>query len=235
LELAGIVGLPEGRYLVREGGRERVLVVQELGAPRPQPRRRRRARPVEAKDPEAVPVTRLTVTGERLDDASAGSQWIEATVRDPKRFAAEVREATEIVNRAIAAFRAASGDALIQDIGASKALAVRVGHGSGQQLADGEWTEAREMPRPGREHHEDVQPQSRVAAVLGGRDEVHPAETLMLRALLDAEQGRYAEATYGLRAAREAMSENPPTDSVVRKRLEKNEERVLKRLDEPST
>ena len=48
-----------------------------------------------------------------------------------------------------------------------------------------------------------------VAAVLAGRDEVHPAETLMLRARLDALQGRRAEAVYGLRAARAALEEHP--------------------------
>jgi hypothetical protein len=45
--------------------------------------------------------------------------------------------------------------------------------------------------------------------VLAGRDEVHPAETLMLRARLDAQQGRRAEALYGLRAARAALQEQP--------------------------
>ena len=62
LELAGRIGLPEGRYLVREGDAERVLIVQELDAPPPR-RRRRRARPVEPAEPEQVPVTRVTVTG----------------------------------------------------------------------------------------------------------------------------------------------------------------------------
>ena len=46
LELAGRIGLTEGRYLVREDDAERVLIVQELDTPRPQRRGRRRARPV---------------------------------------------------------------------------------------------------------------------------------------------------------------------------------------------
>ena len=45
--------------------------------------------------------------------------------------------------------------------------------------------------------------------MLAGRDEVHPAETLMLRARLDAQQGRRSEARYGLRAARSALEERP--------------------------
>jgi len=72
LELAGRIGLPEGRYLVREDDSERVLVVQELDAERPQRRGRRRARPVDPGEPEQVPVTRVTVTGVQLDGAPLG-------------------------------------------------------------------------------------------------------------------------------------------------------------------
>ena len=97
----------------------------------------------------------------------------------------------------------------MQEIGASRALAIRLGHGSGDELAEGRWTEASELPRPRRGRLDDVEPQSRVAAVLAGRDEVHPAETLMLRARLDAQQGRSAEALYGLRAATAALEERP--------------------------
>ena len=64
--VAGKIGLPEGRYLVREDDVERVLIVQELEAPRPQRRGRRRARPVAPEEPEQVPVTRVTVTGGAL-------------------------------------------------------------------------------------------------------------------------------------------------------------------------
>jgi hypothetical protein len=121
----------------------------------------------------------------------------------------EVRQATRIVNRALSALRAAARDPLVQDIGATKALAVRLGHGTGDELADGRWTEAKELSRPRRGRLDDVDPQSRVAAVLAGRDQVHPAETLMLRARLDAQQGRNAEARHGLRAARAALEEHP--------------------------
>jgi hypothetical protein len=209
LELAGKIGLPEGRYLVRDGDRERVLIVQELGAPRPKRRAGRFSKPVEAGDPEEVPVTRVTVTGERLPDSAHGSAWLKEMMGSGGRGAEEVRRATRIVNRALSALRAAARDPLVQDIGATRALAVRLGHGSGDELAEGQWTEARELARPRRGRLDDVDPQSRVAAVLAGRDEVHPAETLMLRARLDAQQGRLTEARYGLRAARTALQEQP--------------------------
>ena len=154
-------------------------------------------------------MTRVTITGDRLDDPGAGSAWLKEMMGSGGGGADEVRAATRIVNRALTALRAAARDPLVQDIGATRALAVRLGHGTGDELADGRWTEARELARPRRGRLDDVDPQSRVAAVLAGRDEVHPAETLMLRARLDVQQGRLAEARYELRAARAALQEQP--------------------------
>jgi hypothetical protein len=185
------------------------MIVQELGASRPRHRGRRRPRAVEPGEPEPVPVTLVTVTGERLDSAEDGSAWIKAVTRDRRRGADAVRAATRVVNRALGAARAGAQDPLVQEIGASRALAIRLGHGTGDQLAEGRWTEAVELPRPRRGRLDDVDPQSRIAAVLAGRDQVHPAETLLLRARLDAEQGRIDEARYGLRAARSALDEMP--------------------------
>jgi hypothetical protein len=82
----------------------------------------------------------------------------------------------------MSALRAGARDPLVQEIGASRALAVRIGHGTGDELAEGRWSEARELPRRKGGRLENVEAQSRVAAVLAGRDEVHPAETLILRA-----------------------------------------------------
>jgi hypothetical protein len=216
-----VIGLPEGRYLVREDETERVLIVQVPGARRAERRIRRRGKPVEPGELERVPVTRVTVTGERVADAAEGDAWLDQVMRSSERAPAEVREATRVVNRALSALRAGAGDPLVQEIGASRALAIRIGHGTGDDLVGGRWTAARELPRrrPGR--LDDVDPQSRVAAVLAGRDEVHPAETLMLRARLDAEQGRDAEARFGLRAARAALEERPSErEAKLRKQLD---------------
>jgi hypothetical protein len=169
----------------------------------------------------------VTVTGERLDDEAHGSTWLKETMGSGGGGADAVREATRIVNRALSALRAAAGDPLVQDIGATKALAVRLGHGTGDELADGRWTEARELARPRRGRLDDVDPQTRVAAVLAGRDEVHPAETLMLRARLDLQQGRRTEARYGLRAARAALQDEPgPRQKQLMKELASVEEKL---------
>jgi hypothetical protein len=212
---------------VREDDVERVLIVQELDAPRPGRRGRRRARPVAPAEPEQVPVTRVTVTGVSFDDASAGSDWLKETLRDRERGAQELRDATRIVNRALNALRAEARDPLVQEIGVTKALAIRLGHGTGDELAEGRWTDASELPQPRRGRLDDVEPQTRVAAVLAGRDEVHPAETLMQRARLDAQHGRDAEARYGLRAARAALEEEPgPRRDQLLKELAAIEERL---------
>jgi hypothetical protein len=184
-------------------------------------------RAVDPDEPGEVPVTRVTVTGEAFADSGDGSAWLSEMTADRQRGADEVRRATRTLNRALSALRAAAEDPLVQEIGASRALAIRIGHGSGDELAEGRWTEAKEVPRPSRGRLDDVDPQSRVAAVLAGRDEVHPAETLILRARLDAQQGRDAEARYGLRAASAALEERPSERSKqIRQQLEALRERL---------
>ena len=219
--------MPEGRYLVREGEADRVLIVQVIDVPRTQRRGRRRPRPVAPGEPEQVPITRVTVTGLPFEDASSGSAWLKRTLADRERGAEELRDATRIVNRALNALRAEARDPLVQEIGLTKSLAVRLGHGTGEELAEGRWTEASQMPAPHRGRLDDVDPQSRVAAVLAGRDEVHPAETLMQRARLDAQQGREAEARHGLQAARAALREEPgPRRDQLLKELAAIEEKL---------
>lgn len=219
--------MPEGRYLVREDDAERVLIVQELDAPRPQRRGRRRARPVDPGEPDQIPVTRVTVTGPALADAAEGAAWLKRALADREHGSQELRNATRIINRALNALRAEARDPLVQEIGVTRALAVRVGHGTGDQLAEGRWTEASQLPQPHRGRLDDVESQSRVAAVLAGRDEVHPAETLMQRARLDVQQGRDAEARYGLQAARAALREKPgPRRDQLLKELAAIEEKL---------
>jgi len=186
-----------------------VMIVQELEVPRPKRRSRRRARPVTPDEPGQVPVTRVTVTGVPLADPSSGSDWLKETLRSRERGARELRDATRIINRALNAVRAEARDPLVQEIGATKALAIRLGHGTGDELAEGRWSEASQLPHQPRGRLDDVDPQSRVAAVLAGSADIHSAETLIQRARLDVQQGRDAEARYGLQAARAALREEP--------------------------
>jgi hypothetical protein len=196
-----------------------VLIVETLGAPNPGGRLRRRARRVEPGEAEPVPLTRATVArsapfrGER----EAGS-WLESVAGDAERRVAEVKAAVRLLNRALSAQRAAASDPLIQDVGASQALAIRIGYGTGDQLVDGGWSDARQLPPPPRSRREEIDPQERVAAILGGREEVHPAETLLLRARLDIEQGRPQAAAHELVGAKHALREvpSPPLEEMLR-------------------
>lgn len=205
-----------------------MLIVETIGAPRPSRRRRRRPRQVDPAEPDEVPVTRVTVTAaEELADPEQASAWLESVAGDARRRAAEVRSATLLVNRALHALRAGAADPMVADVAATRALAIRIGYGSGEELAEGRWTAARELPPPKRARHEEVEPQSRVAAVLAGRDRVHPAETMLLRARLDADQGRETEARFGLAAAEAALAEDPsPHEQQLRKRFAALRERL---------
>ena len=214
----------EGRYLVREGQTQRVLIITPLGAPRPQRKIRRRGKAVEPGDPEAVPVTRVTVTGERLSDAAEGDAWIEATLRAPEA-PAEIRSATSVINRALSALRAGARDPLVQEVGASKALAVRIGHGTGQELADGRWTAARELPR------KSSGGPTRRAPVARRRGSRRPRRRASGRnpdpqVEVDLDQGRESEARYGP-GPRGRRSRIAPSDD---KQLLKQFELVEKKL-----
>jgi hypothetical protein len=207
-ELAGTVGLDEGRYLGRDP--ERVLVVRIAGAPSPPRRRIGRAKPKRA-DPEAgaptVPMTTLTAIRPRpLGDRAAAERWLRALRDDPDAIAAELSDALGFINGAVHAQRTAVLDPGLADVGAEHALAVRIGFGGGEELAEGRFTEALEVPRSARRRRgEMLRPQERVAAVLGGREAVAVCELLVLRSRSDLDAGRRREAALQLRIGLEAL------------------------------
>jgi hypothetical protein len=87
---------------------------------------------------------------------------------------------------------------------------VRIGYGSGDEVAAGRFTLAREVDvrggRRGRTRRdEELRPQERVAAVLGGRERIDACEPLVLRARADLNGGRLREAALQLRVGLEAM------------------------------
>jgi hypothetical protein len=158
------------------------------------PPRRRRARPVPA-GPEAspAPVTRVTVIeGEPVGD---GAAWLRAA--DLSRVA---DEALAVLRRVVAAHRVAAADPCVADPDREQALVARVGYGSGEQVADGDWEAARTLPPP-RRRGRNLAPQERLAALLAGRDVALACEELTLRARADVDGGRWREAALQLDAA----------------------------------
>ena len=95
-------------------------------------------------------------------------------------------------------------DPYVAEVRAGQALATRIGYGSGEQVAEGDWEAARELPAPKPSRSMLLHPQQRLAALLSGRDVALACEELALRARLDLDQGRGREAALQLAAGLDA-------------------------------
>lgn len=213
-DFAGRLAVADGRYVLRDGERERVLVVETLGAPPPTGRRRRKPRDAGTDDtPTELPLARATVVRafEPLTDEAAAERWLEVSSGNEETVDRLLEEGLADLNRALHTQAVASGDPHSHTVALAGAAAARVGFGSGEQLADGLFTEARRVDpglRPGsrrRQRDDELRPQQRVAAVLGGRERLNACETLLLRARADLDAGRDREAALQLRVGLEAL------------------------------
>ena len=208
--------MADGRYLAREAGdgaAQRVLVVETLGAPAPPSRRRRRAKQADpGKEPVELPLTRLTAVRAHKPFSSAeeADGWLRRSGDEEAEVDALVAEAIALVNRALHAQALASADAGAGELRPDRAATVRIGYGSGDEVAAGRFTVAsvvdlRGGDSPRRRREEDLRPQERLAAVLGGRERADACESLLLRARADLDAGRTREAALQLRVALEAL------------------------------
>lgn len=209
LEFPWELGPPDGRYLLR-GGPERepehVVVLSTVGAARRvegmlRGRRRPRPHPVASEpEPPPVAVTRATVIDPQAVAGDAQAQsWLKAI--DPER---ETRAATDVLGRMLHAYRIATADPYIHEPSPARALAIRAGWGEGEQVADGHWRQALELPwqEPRtRRRVAALRPQERLTILLSGREEPLLCEELALRARRDLDQGRLAHATVELQSA----------------------------------
>lgn len=152
-------------------------------------------------------MTTLTaVHPDELGNEADALAWLDRLRDDDDALDAEIDDALVLINRAVHAHRAATLDTQIADVGPGSALAVRVGFGDGDSLADGRYTAAIEIPYSQRRRRADVlRPQERVAEVLGGRAGVAACELLVIRARADLDAGRLREAALQLRIALPAM------------------------------
>ena len=206
LELPGALGPPDGRYLIRErpdAPPRHVLVLRTVGAvvERHGLGWRRPGQAPPAPDPVPAPTTRATlIAPQPLGSEAAAVQWLDAARHDAD---ARVSEALRVLNRALHAHAIAARDPRAAEVSREAALAVRLGWGAGEQVADGRWSQALELgPSRGRRRRPDpLRAQERLAALLGGRERALAAETLALRARLDLDAGRAREAALQLRAA----------------------------------
>ena len=103
--------------------------------------------------------------------------------------------------------RVATGDPALPPVTRDRALAMRVGVGAGEQVADGRWASAALVPAPvpGRgSRTAGLRPTERLAAILAGRDVALACEELTLRARTDADAARWRDCAFQLRAAVDA-------------------------------
>jgi hypothetical protein len=205
------LGPPDGRYLVRPSADalvESVLVLSTLGAPERRLLQRNRPRTVESGEPEPVPTARATVVrGAPFPSDDDAAAWLTALRGDDTALDGELEAAIAVLNRALHSHRVATADPYVTEVSPERALVVRVGYGSGEEVADGRYGECIELPRSGRRRPKRSMeaPEERFAALLGGHEEVLPAEELVLRARADLNAGRLAEAALQARVAIEAL------------------------------
>jgi hypothetical protein len=213
-EFPGSLAVADGRYVVRDGGVERVLVLETLGTSPPVRRRRRRSRESEpGAAPASLPLARATTVraSEPFDSEEDAARWLEGASSEEALVDTLVAEGIGLLNRALHAHAVASGDPHVQTLTPRRALAVRLGYGSGEEVANGEFSSAREVDAQAgaatkrQQRAEELRPQERLAAVLGGRERLDACETLLLRARADLDSGRNREAALQLRVGLEAL------------------------------
>lgn len=204
-------------------------MLRTLGAARASSKLRRgRVQPVEADpSPPPLPLTRATVIRPRpFDDEGAAAEWLKRVSGDRELWTALAVEAAHCLNRALHAHRTAAGDPHVADVDPARAAAIRFGFGTGDELAEGRWREARELAASERQRlvrrdSEALRPQERIAAVLGGRERIGAYEELILRARGDLDAGRLATAALGLHSGLEAMADLGalPADPALAERI----------------
>jgi hypothetical protein len=201
------------------GGAQHVVVLNTLDAPRragagvganagrgalalPVLSARRARRPRETTpEPSPVPSTRATIIDPVSVSAERQAQaWLKEL--DAER---ETRAATAVLNRVLYAHRIATADPHTHEVAPAQALVIRAGWGEGEQLADGRWGHALELPwaptKRAQRRAAALRPQERLAELLGARTRELLCEELALRARLDLDQGRLAHAAIELDAA----------------------------------
>jgi hypothetical protein len=217
------LGPPDGRYLVRAQGAHRqsppthVLLFATLEAPRRGrfARRRRPAPPEPAPQPVATGRATIIASSEPFEHASAAARWLAAAGED------ELDEHLQVLERTLHAFRVVTADPYSEPLSRERLLVARVGFGEGEQVAYGRWSGARELlPAPeSRRRSRLLEPQSRLAGVLGGHVPLLVCEELTLRARRDLDAGRERAAALQLKLAVDSALADMATDGRLTSRL----------------
>ena len=205
-----------------------VLVIATLGAPERRRRVARRRTKTKAEvelEPFPVSTGRATIIAvdRPFEDSAAARRWLEDAGED------QLAEDLAVLNRALHAFRLVIADPYLHPVGRHQALVARIGYGVGDEVADGRWTEARELATPERRlrRAKVLQPQARLAALLSSREQTLACEELALRARLDLDHDRTREAALqvwvALDAAIAELSVDPTAHALTERLVELRE------------
>ncbi len=184
-------------------------------------RRRRAVDAVPEPEPTPVDTSRATIidVGAPLAGEGEAESWLQGA--GETEFAADL----SVLNRALHAYRLVMADPFVTEVRREQALVARIGYGVGEQVADGQWTRARELvaAAPRQRRARVLAPQARLAAILNGREQALACEELVLRARLDLDAGREREAALQLLVALDAALAElaaDPAAPVLQERLE---------------
>jgi hypothetical protein len=209
------LGPADGRYLARpgqEGGGVEVMVLRTLDAERKPGRRPRRIDESEP-EPEAAPMSRVTVIGaEAFEGEEAARSWLADACDGPD---GGVEQALRSINRLLQGHRIASHDPYVREVSRAHAHRVRIGFGTGEELVDGVHSEAFLIPPPRRKRRQMLEPQSELAGILAGRRPPLPSEELLLRARLDLTEGRMRQAAIQAASAGGALEAELRSDDLL--------------------
>ena len=143
-DFAGVLPLADGRYLARDESGERVLVVRSMGAPRAAGRRRRSRNSEQDAPPSPLPLTRVTAIRAFAPFGSEeeARRWLAEAIATEDTVDVLVGEGVGLLNRALHVRAAAGADPYASQLAPERAVAVRVGYGSGEET-DGDGGEPR--------------------------------------------------------------------------------------------
>jgi hypothetical protein len=202
VEVPWLLGPPDGRYLMRRAEDEawrvvagakpeptHVLLFATVSAERRRVRRSARQR-VAPPEPAATAVAIQRVTVIEAADPFAD----EATARGWLAVAGEDELARDLLtlDTVLRTFGAVTVDPHVRAPGRDELLVARIGFGEGEQVAYGQWTDARELlaAAPRQKRSKVLEPQARLAAALGQRTPVLLCEQLALRTRSDLDASR---------------------------------------------
>lgn len=191
-----------------------MLVLATLGAPE---RRRRLAARKRKAEPEPEPSLVSTGRATIIDVGAPFSAADDAHAWIGHAGESDLVSGLAVLNRVLHAFRLITADPYLSAVERGQVLVARVGYGAGEQVADGLWTDARELVEKSghRRRAKVLEPQARLAAVLGGREPALVCEELTLRARLDLDHGRHREAALQLHVALDAAVAELATDPAA--------------------